>query len=64
MHDVAYSIDGGPFRSASPADGIFDSPAEDLAIELPELDKGKHRIVLRARDSFGNIGTSAVVITI
>jgi hypothetical protein len=64
VHDVAYSIDGGPFRSASPADGIFDSPAEDLAIELPELDKGKHRIVLRARDSFGNIGTSAVVITI
>jgi hypothetical protein len=64
VHDVAYSIDGGPFRMASPSDGLFDSPGEDLAIELPELGKGKHRVVIRARDSFGNIGTSAVVITI
>jgi hypothetical protein len=64
VHDVAYRIDGGPFRSASPSDGLFDSPAEDLSIELPELGKGKHRIVIRARDSFGNIGTSAVVITL
>lgn len=64
VHDVAYSIDGGPFRAASPSDGLFDSPAEDLAIDLPELPKGKHRVVIRARDSFGNIGTAAVVITI
>jgi hypothetical protein len=64
VHDVAYSIDGGPFRAASPSDGLFDSPGEDLAIELPELGKGKHRVVIRARDSFGNIGTAAVVITL
>ena len=63
IHDVGFSIDGGKFRAASPADGLFDSPDEALAIELPDdLSPGKHRIVIRARDSFGNIGTAAVVV--
>ena len=64
IHDVAFSVDGGPFRAASPSDGLFDSPGEDLAIQLPPIDKGKHRVVIRARDSFGNIGTAAVIVTI
>ncbi len=60
IHDVAYSIDGGPFRPASAVDGLFDGPEEKVAAKLPRtLAKGKHRLVVRARDSFGNIASDA-----
>lgn len=63
IHDVAYSIDGGPFRAASPADGLFDSDNEALEVTLPaDLKPGKHRVVLRARDAFGNLGTLAAIV--
>lgn len=63
IHDVAFAIDGKPFRAASPADGLFDSKREGFVIVVPEdLDKGRHRVVLRARDSFGNLGTIAVIL--
>jgi|GEM_PF-1102744 len=61
---VSYSIDGGPFRAASPADGLFDADNEAFEVTLPQdLKPGKHRVVLRARDSFGNLGSLAVVAT-
>jgi len=63
IHDVAYSIDGGPFRSASPADGVFDSPEEGFVLQLPtNLTPGKHRLTVRARDAFGNLGSRPLVI--
>ncbi|MGB1276966.1 MAG: hypothetical protein ACPG77_14575, partial [Nannocystaceae bacterium] len=63
IHDVAYSIDGGPFRAASPADGVFDSPDEGFVLQLPKnLTPGKHRLTVRARDAFGNLGSSPLVI--
>ncbi len=59
---VSFSVDGGPFRSASPADGLFDGDTEVFEVILPpDLKPGKHRVVLRARDAFGNLGTLAVV---
>lgn len=62
VHDVAFSVDGGPFRAASPSDGLFDTGRENFQLTLPEpLAPGKHRVVLRARDSFGNLGSLAVV---
>lgn len=62
VHDVAFSVDGGPFRAASPSDGLFDTGREGFQLVLPEpLAPGKHRVVLRARDSFGNLGTLAVI---
>ena len=62
VHDVAYAIDGGPFRAASPADGLFDADAEVFEVVLPaDLKPGKHRVILRARDAFGNLGTLAVI---
>lgn len=64
VHDASYSVDGGSFRTASAADGMFDSPAEDIVVDLPsDIAPGKHRVVVRARDSFGNIGTAAVTVT-
>ena len=63
IHDVGYAIDGGPFRAASPADGLFDADNEPFEVALPaDLKPGKHRVVLRARDAFGNLGTLAVVV--
>jgi hypothetical protein len=60
VHDVSYSIDGGPFRPASADDGMFDEPEEKVTGVVPsDLRKGKHRLVVRARDSFGNIASSA-----
>ena len=63
IHDVSFSIDNAPFRTASPKDGLFDGPMEEFEIALPaDLGPGSHRVVIRARDSFGNIGTLALVV--
>lgn len=61
VHDVAWSVDGGGFRAATPADGIFDSASERFEVQLPaDLAPGKHRVVVRARDSRGNLETFAL----
>ena len=63
IHDVAYSVDGGPFRTASAVDGILDGPDEDFEVQLPkDLAPGRHRVVLRARDERGNMSTVALVV--
>jgi len=63
IKDVMISIDGGPLRAASPVDGLFDSGNEAFEFVLPgDLAKGQHRVVLRARDSFGNTASVAVVV--
>lgn len=62
VHDVSYSIDGGSFRSVAAADGLFDEPTESVAFSPRSLRPGTHRLVLRARDSFGNLETEAVIV--
>lgn len=63
IHDVAFNVDGGPFRAASPRDGLYDTSREGFELKLPEpLAPGRHRVVLRARDAFGNLGTTAVIV--
>lgn len=63
IHDVAFSVDAGEFRAASPKDGLFDGSAEDFEAVLPELNPGKHRLVIRARDAHGNLVTRALIIS-
>ena len=64
IHDAAYSIDGGRFRTASAQDGVFDSPKEVVEFDLPDdLRPGTHRVVLRVRDASGNLATIPVVIS-
>ncbi len=64
VHDVSFAIDGGPMRAASPSDGLFDSDNEGFEAVIPgDLGKGKHRVVLRVRDSFGNSTSIAVVLS-
>jgi hypothetical protein len=63
IHDVAFSLDNDAFRSASPQDGLFDGTSEAFVLDLPDdLTPGQHRLVIRARDAFGNIGTFPMVI--
>jgi hypothetical protein len=63
VHDVAFAIDGGKFRAASPSDGLFDSGAEKFELRLPaDLGAGVHRVVVRARDASGNLETFALTI--
>ena len=63
IHDVAFSIDGGDFIPAAAEDGLFDSPAEDVVFEIPKtVTAGRHRLVVRARDGFGNIGSQATFV--
>jgi hypothetical protein len=63
IHDVSYAIDGGPMRAASAADGLYDSGSESFEVTLPsDLGKGSHRVVLRARDGFGNTTSVAVIV--
>jgi len=63
IHDVSWSIDGGPLRVASPTDGLYDSGSEAFEVVLPtDLGKGSHRVVLRARDGFGNTASVAVIV--
>jgi len=65
IHDVAFAIDGGSFRAASPSDGLFDSSSERFDLRLPAgLEPGSHRIVIRARDARGNFTTSALTLDI
>ncbi len=64
VHDVAYRVDDGPFRSVAASDGLFDEPQETIAATLTDLRPGVHRVVLRARDSFGNLDSAALLITV
>jgi hypothetical protein len=61
IHDAAYSIDGGRFRTAGAQDGVFDSPTEVVVFDLPDdLRPGPHRVVVRVRDASGNLSTTPV----
>ncbi|KIG17020.1 hypothetical protein DB30_03617 [Enhygromyxa salina] len=61
VRDVAFSIDGGAFRSATASDGLYDSSTEKFELMLPsELGPGVHRVVVRARDARGNLTTVAL----
>jgi hypothetical protein len=64
VHDVAYRVDDGPFRNVAASDGLFDEPLEAILITPTGLRPGTHRVVVRARDSFGNIETAALLVAV
>jgi hypothetical protein len=59
-----YAIDGGPWISIFPDDGLFDGPRELITVALPELKAGVHLIMVRATDSAGNMGSGDGLIDI
>lgn len=56
------SVDGAPWRSVFPDDGIADSPRERFTLDLTLEGAGEHTISLRAFDSNGNIGSIRLVV--
>ncbi len=56
------SVDGGPWRTVFPEDGIADSPHEAYAVELQITGAGEHTISLRAFDASGNVGSARIVV--
>ncbi|HEX8068682.1 MAG TPA: hypothetical protein VF546_01940 [Pyrinomonadaceae bacterium] len=57
------SVDGGPWRTVFPEDGIADSPREAYTVELPlPAGPGEHTISLRAFDASGNTGSARVLV--
>ena len=59
---AAYAVDGGEWVPAFPADGLFDTPAETLAVDLPDLPPGFHVLVVRATDAAGNTGSADAIL--
>ncbi len=61
VHDVSYSVDDAKFRTVASSDGLYDEPNESVSFTPRDLRPGTHRIVLRARDSYGNLETAAII---
>ncbi|HKO42404.1 MAG TPA: hypothetical protein VJU84_03890 [Pyrinomonadaceae bacterium] len=56
------SINGSPWTSVFPDDGIADSGNERYTVSIPNLGPGEHTISLRAFDGSGNVGTISVTL--
>lgn len=56
------SVDGSPWSTAFPDDGIADSPLERFTLEVPVVGNGEHTISLRAFDASGNAGSVRVTV--
>ena len=54
IESVAYRLDGGPWREASPVDGSFDSPWEAFSFTVSDLTVGQHTIQVWAANSVLN----------
>jgi hypothetical protein len=53
-----YQIDGGPWKTVFPVDGIADSKREEFRVSLVLADKKPHAIALRAFDANANVGSA------
>ncbi|HEU0176566.1 MAG TPA: hypothetical protein VFV58_20045 [Blastocatellia bacterium] len=51
-----YQVDGGPWKTIFPVDGIADSKREEFRVAVVLADKKPHVIALRAFDANANVG--------
>lgn len=61
---LQYSVDGGPWHTVRPLDGVADADREELAVRLGELPVGEHTVIVRAIDTAQNVATSKVVFVV
>ncbi|HWE34923.1 MAG TPA: hypothetical protein VG406_00005 [Isosphaeraceae bacterium] len=61
---AAYALDGGDWVPVFPADGLFDTRAETITVDLPDLAPGHHVLMVRATDAAGNLGTGDAVLNV
>ncbi|MES1205186.1 MAG: hypothetical protein ABUS79_04540 [Pseudomonadota bacterium] len=59
---LEYAVDGGDFRSLSPADGIADDLTETFSFRLPALARGPHAVAIRATDAADNVGAAQTTV--
>lgn len=59
---IDFQIDGGPWQSAAPKDGLLDQKDEAFTVRLPVLPPGDHAVAVRAYDAANNVGVAAVVV--
>ncbi len=65
ISQIEFSIDGGEWRPATPADGVLDQRAESFSLTLwPGLGKGTHVVNVRAYDAADNVGAGRLQVEI
>src|SRR5215470_9159604 len=57
-----YQVDGGPWKSVFPVDGIADAKREEFRVALVLTDKKPHVVALRAFDSNANVGSAQATV--
>jgi len=63
--EAAYAVDSAEdWHAVGPADGLFDSPREEIRFVVRDLPKGPHRLAIRASDKAGNIARAAATVTV
>jgi hypothetical protein len=60
VRGVDYRLDEGEWKSALPAEGIFEGQQTDFNIRIADLSPGRHSVEVRAFDEAGNFGTDKV----
>ncbi|MBN2092663.1 hypothetical protein JW964_23785 [candidate division KSB1 bacterium] len=56
IHYAEFALDTGDWQVLFPIDGICDSKSEQFQLNLPNLAKGIHTLVIRTYDRFLNVG--------
>ena len=63
--EAAYAVDSAEeWHAVAPADGLFDSPREEIRFVVRDLAAGPHRLAIRASDKAGNIARAAATVTV
>ncbi|MBO0726606.1 MAG: hypothetical protein J2P52_13470, partial [Blastocatellia bacterium] len=57
-----YQVDGGPWKTIFPVDGIADSKREEFRVAVVLADKKPHVIALRAFDANANVGSAQATV--
>src|SRR5262249_22647730 len=57
-----YQVDGGPWKTVFPVDGIADSKREEFRVALVLADKKPHVVALRAFDANANVGSAQATV--
>jgi hypothetical protein len=57
-----YQVDGGPWKTVFPVDGIADSKREEFRVAVALADRKPHVIALRAFDANANVGSAQAAV--
>lgn len=64
LTSASFSVDGKKWNNLFPSDGLFDSTTEHFRFKAEAAKPGTHVLVMRVKDSAGNIGSADVVFSV